>query len=69
MVMHVCSVAQEITENGCEGNHQEQNGRKEEKRDSLPVKQYWQQNLSFAASMVYDSNLCKNFSASDRKRD
>ena len=26
MVMHVCSVAQEIAENCCEGNHQEQRG-------------------------------------------
>ena len=30
MVMHVCSVAQEIAENYCEGNHQEQEGRAKE---------------------------------------
>jgi hypothetical protein len=27
MVMHVCSVAQEIAENWCERNHQEQEGK------------------------------------------
>ena len=29
MVMHVRSVAQEITENWCERNHQEQRGKRE----------------------------------------
>jgi hypothetical protein len=32
MVMHVCSVAQDIAENCCEGNHQEQAGKKDGER-------------------------------------
>jgi hypothetical protein len=34
MVMHVCSVAQEIAENCCEGNHQEQDERERGGKDS-----------------------------------